>query len=251
MRVDDVLPRYQANVTNGITKSAEFANTLGFNFWNDQVTIYMIAGLDNLYQSYAERTRFSIETARQHWGDGSSVAISGPGWLFVNANAPWWENQATDQEQEKVASHEFFHLIHHDISQLSLSASNDRVPLAGPRWLSEGTAEWFGWWVATLDGSVSYQNARDNRIAAVTSTSPGTLDSMETWTGFNVPGGYDLGMLVGEFLAQGKPEKIVEYYGSLQRGTPWQETFEQIFGQSIEAFYQSWEAHREAGFPTR
>lgn len=244
----DVPLRYQENVINGINKSAEFAKTLGFEFWNHQVTIDMIEGLDTLYESYAEQTRSSTETARQHWADGSSVAIAGPGWLFINANAPWWVNQATDQEQQKVVSHEFFHLVHYDISQLSLSG--DQVPLAGPRWLSEGTAEWFGWWVATLDGTLSYQDARNNRIAAVTSTTPGTLDSMETWTGFNVAGGYDLGMLVGEFLAQENPGKIVEYYGSLQRGTQWQETFEQVFGQSIEAFYQSWEAHRQAGFPT-
>ena len=253
LEIEEVLPRYQENVTHAIAKSAEFANTLGFEFWSDQVTVYMIEGLDNLYQKYAERTGVSAETARQDWADGGFVSISGSGWLFVNVSHPWWENRATDRMQEKVIGHEFFHLVHGEISQLSLLGSSDyEVPAAGPRWLSEGTAEWFGWSVATLDSSLSYsyQDARYNRIASVALANPGTLDSMETWAGFNVPGSYDLGLLAGEFLGQPDPGKIVEYYRSLQRGIPWQETFNQVFGQSIEAFYQSWEAHRRAGFPT-
>jgi len=245
-----MLPQYQQNIVDALVMSMDYAKSkLGIPSLENRVTIYAFGDFEKLVETYAQKKNISIDTARNHWGNGQGIAESDLGYAFVNTTSDWWKN-ASDTERMKVVIHEYLHTIQHDSSNKSVGGAVDVVPGAGPRWLSEGIAEFLAYLPLVDNGIISYNEIRNHWIGRMI-WSDTSLDTMETWNGFAanlVNTGFSA--LASEFLATkaGVPA-LITYYQNLKPNTPWQTTFNQTFGISPKEFYQQFETHQQAGFP--
>jgi len=240
----------QQKIIDAVDTGTKYAKSLGIPGIESPFTIYAIDDLGQLLETYSQIARVSLEAAHGHWDNGRSNSISGPGYMFINTSAPWWSSTATDTEREKVIIHEVIHHIQNDLSYTSTQADNDSVPLTGPRWLSEGFAE-FNAYLAQVDNEVYTLNEALSILKNSGRNADTNLSTMETWKGFSTNRApYPLSALATNFLtAETGVHTLLTYYRNLEKGTPWQTTFTQTFGITPEVFYTQFQTHRQAGFP--
>ena len=207
-------------------------------------SVYLFADLEGVAAAYAEVTGNTTERARRQWE--TSTAIAQNGTIFVHLGSTGWI-QSNELARTKILVHEAFHVLQEQLAGPRALVSGDTdVPVAGPRWLSEGAAEYIAFRAVSDNGSASFEATRA-RWASVTKTVTGPLSSLEIATGTRALGApvYDISPLaVARLVVSSRDSALVAYWEAIGRGVPWREAFAAAFGRSVEAFYEEFEAYR-------
>lgn len=165
--------------------------------------------------------------------------------IFINA---WNYRGMSPLVQTMSVVHEYFH-----IWQFGQSRG---FPL-GPYWLVEGSAEFIAYWVLAQAGLVNYDDAHELFIQVANGAlaqEPVNLPALSELTNPNAmfaPGvgccSYQLSALAIEMLVEEQGvEALGKYFERLRAPERWTGAFEDAFGQSVEEFYQAFEAQRAA-----
>ena len=228
--------------------------SLGVSELSEEVTFYILQDLDELAQAYVRVAGWrTIEKARDTWETG--IAVAGQGWIVLNPANEWFAN-APRESQMRVVAHELYHTWQHGLSGLSQGSGLDDVPPGGPRWLTEGIAEFSAYRAMSDIGVLSYEAERNSKepwgFVRDGKYVDKPLSQMETWNVVKAARGntYSYFLLAAELLASRAGEKaLIHYYTLTQPGTTWQQAFEAAFGMTVDEFYDLFEEHRAAGFP--
>ena len=160
------------------------------------------------------------------------------------------------QDKTKIAgssmAHEYFHAV-------QLQFGDWVYPWSPIARLYESSAEHFGYIYLHSIGSIDYIDIRDDLYKNPQNPS----SRIRTYQGYKplrTHGGglnaddntvYKLGLLAVQYLIEQTDEqKLIEYFRKDDGiGGFGSESFDDIFGVSLDAFHTSFEAHRAAGFP--
>ena len=191
------------------------------------------------------------------WQNSGTIAVAFSGNFFIYAGGPHWKNVSLAQVVQTVA-HEYFHVLQRDLTRLPgpprsdptspivsncLGAGLDR----GPTWLTEGSAELFGWLTVASAADVDLNVIRD---AYAHSKFAGSLKDFEESLKFTSSSdhSYPLGFLATDYAAKGNMTPVFQYYRLVCQGVPWKDAFARSFGVTIDFFYEQFEAYRANGY---
>ena len=224
---------------------------------NDPVTFYLFHNLDSLAAAYYAGTGRTLKEggAGQNFAEGRSLAVAGDGWIVLNTSVPWYAGRGR-VGKIRTSVGESIHTYQYALSSSNVGGPSDQVPEGGPRWLSEGSADFLNFQALSHAGLVSYKDERASiepwGFVRHAKYVEGQLSDMETYTGFQGVRGneYKFSLMAAELLAAHAGQRaLLEVYGWLRPGSTWEEAFLKAFGVTVDQFYQMFEAHRAAGFP--
>ena len=180
-----------------------------------------------------------------------STAVAGKG--NINVNALRLEEQNTSLEYlQKIIAHEMVHALGHELAGVRGGSDDYSIPLTGPRWLTEGIAEFLAYQAMSAADNLDYDTIRMLEFVGHGKHVDKPLAELETIVGIRAARGstYNYFLLAAELLASRTGQNsLIHYFTLLQPGTTWQEGFETVFGMPVEEFYELFEEHRAAGFP--
>ena len=225
-----VRPEYIEDSVEGVRLMHEYAESLGMPEIEVKFTAHLYYNQDELKIAYLLATGSEAE-----WVDrGSNAVAYGPG--FFTDTLRWEERNTSSDDRKKISAHELFHVFQEEWSS----------GYSEPRWLTEGTAEYFAFRALDAGGVWSYAEQRRERLVAA---GKGAVEPLRELEEALDRVSYDFLLLAVELLASRAGERaVLDYYMLRQPGTTWQETFQGAFGMSVEEFYELFEAHRAAGF---
>ena len=120
-------------------------------------------------------------------------------------------------------------------------------PSHGPRWLRLGLSGYAEYTYLAAAGPETLETVR-GRLARTARRVELPLSSLETYTSGTTPRVEvltPLSYFAVEWLAQRAGEKaILDYSRQRSSSEPWQDTFEAVFGISVDEFYEEFEAYR-------
>jgi hypothetical protein len=194
---------------------------------------------------------------RNLWQNSGTIAVAFSGNFFIYAGGPHWKDVALAQVVQTVA-HEYFHVLQRELTKFPgppqtdptspvvsncLGAGLDR----GPTWLTEGSAEMFGWLTVASAASVDLRLIRE---AYSRNTFEGSLKDFEEALRFrsSADHSYPIGFLATDYASKGRMAPVFEYYRLVGKGVPWKDAFARSFGITIEYFYEQFEAYRANGY---
>lgn len=199
-------------------------------------TFFVADTLAGLGQAYAKWLHLSPQEAIQR--KAHIVGEAGLGFVFLR----------TPLNDGQVIYHELFHVLQNRLLQRPIF-QGDFVPVGGPSWLIEGTATYFSGLTASHYGLFSFASLRQFRFQVARGTSA-PLAALETYAAMQTVGtnaAYSLGFAAVDFLlTSGAVSPLFEFWRRIGEGVSWPEAFEQIFGRSIDVFYQQFEAYRRS-----
>ena len=142
-------------------------------------------------------------------------------------------------ERRRIVYHEYFHAVQQSLSR-SRSTERGRVPV----WLVEGSAKYFEYSVTPqeLEGFRRTYVRRSADIPAL-----GELEQPEG--GFGTQGrraAYAMGAVATDYLANKYGRELVQrdLWVALAR-TDWRSAFAEVFGVTVDDFYNEFEAYRQ------
>ena len=213
-------------------------------------TIYVAKDVDALIQAYRddgdEIDDAEAASIRARW-DRSG------GWLgrgIVVKQASWPEDLSTNDISwaRYTLTHEYFHILQGQLSDRRAS-----------QWLVEGTATWAGDDHQAVDGSGTWEDARERRMSVVTESTPSLRSTESENAGWH----YALGWLaVDRLTAAAGGGSYIEFwrrlasakidpYGQIDpygRRTPppdWRTAFQETFGIPASSFYADFNAWQQ------
>ena len=157
--------------------------------------------------------------------------------FFLPTSSGAWVESPDDESRAIIIYHEHFHMLQNALIGLpGFGSDRDEVPVAGPRWLVEGSAAYIQ---ALIFGSF-YQLPCD----VLGATPP--LDSMEDFVGLDASSdGYVLGaMAVKLLVGESDMAFLTDFYRLIGLGTSWTDAFSKVFGRDAETFYSEFAIHR-------
>ena len=206
-------------------------------------TVWANTDLEALIRVYAETAPTEPANARDIWTRGTFATVTfrkawfGPNWLTGVSNS----------NNTKIAVHEAFHVLQSELAgDRALNSGFDDIPRAGPRWISEGSAELVGY-LAIADARLTSVTAVRADWAQRTKSSPVTLQRLAFLRGQFEAQSNAWGIMplaVDRLVAEGGAAKVLSYFEAIGRGTPWETAFTASFGRSIDAFYTEFDAYR-------
>ena len=230
----------------------DYTVSLGMPETVEEITVYLYHDLDVLRAAYARVKAISMEESRSIWSSERPQGRGGVGYAFVNMGTPWVQSDYP-YHLFRIVAGEFNHPQKREWSELRISSAGDVVPEAGPRWLNSGPSALLVTLVADKAELRPYEERREWLAErSIRNPMQAPLSTMETRFGFEAAGRhpYTYSALAAELLASRTGVgSLFQYYVNHSRETPWQETFKNTFGMTIEEFYALFEAHRAAGFP--
>ena len=230
----------------------DYTVALGLPETYEEISVHLYHNLDALRAAYARVKSISMEESRSIWSSESPQGRGGVGYAFVNMGTPWVQSDYP-YHLFRIVAGEFNHPQKREWSVLRLSSAGDVVPEAGPRWLNSGPSGLLVTLVADQAGLRPYDERREWLVErSIRNPMQAPLSTMETRVGFEAAGShpYSYSHLAAELLASHTGvSSLFQYYVNHRRGTPWQETFKNTFGMTIEEFYELFEKHSAAGFP--
>jgi hemolysin type calcium-binding protein len=198
--------------------------------------------LETLIRIYAETAPTEQTNARDIWTRGTVANASyrkvwfGPAW-FADAIP----------NRTKIAVHETFHVEQYELAgDRSLNSGFDDIPRAGPRWISEGSAELVGY-LAIADARLATMSSVRTDWAQRTRSSPVSLQRLALLRGQFEAGPNAWGIMplaVERLIGEGGPAKVLTYFQMIGRGEPWEAAFVAAFGKAIDVFYAEFATYR-------
>ena len=161
-------------------------------------------------------------------------SISGPGEVTEIASA--------------VMAHEYFHVLHHQLE-------NDVELIGRMMWLYEGSSEHFKHIYLHHIGATNYIDIRDYLNSLSPSVRADLVQAYQSYPPLRTHGQggpvsdlgtiYEIGLFAVQYLLEQTGARThIDFFRR-----PGGETFEDIFGVSLDTFYTSFEAHLAAGLP--
>jgi hypothetical protein len=160
--------------------------------------------------------------------------------IYVNANASYFK---WDAGRRSTPAHETFHTI-----QFSLSGPQGNTPPESPthipRWLKEGSANFFGYYVSDRLGFEKYQVGRNDQVSARPAyRTPSLLSSYDNY--FTDP--YGIGQAASEYLiASIGFENFLNIWKYTNDAQSFSKGFKRATGIEIDDFYRKFEAARSS-----
>ena len=140
-----------------------------------------------------------------------------------------------------LLAHEYFHVVQTIEGFIPWMAP-------APTWLVEGSAEYFKFIFIAQEGLSSYNSNRDWAIEWVSHYDPSPLSTSYSYDA----AAYRLGFLATDYLVgQTGETALADFFTTASRYSSFEESFQSVFGISLDAFYRNFAAHRAAGFPSR
>lgn len=140
-----------------------------------------------------------------------------------------------DIGRRSTPAHELFHTV-----QFSLLGTNKNLHV--PRWLMEGSANFFGYFVAEKLGFGTYQEGRDQQVTRNPAYS--LVIPLEKYDGFESDP-YGIGQAASEYLiASVGFEKFLNIWRFTNTEGSFSAGFEKATGISLDAFYLKFESAR-------
>ncbi len=251
----------QQNAVKAVRLMHDYTVSLGIPESYNAITVHLYHDLDSMINAYARvlqahnnLTSPPVESSRNVWTEMGTIGATGSMGVFIYLGHP------TIQEDPqfgypfnliRIVSGELLGAQMSRLSALKLSAPFDEVPEAGPQLIGAGFSGFLGAMARSEAGVKPYDEYRKWLVRSVRNMDP-PLSDMETLNGFRATGGtpYQYSALAAELLAShAGAGALLQYYANHERGTPWQETFKNTFGMTVDEFYQLFEEHRAAGFP--
>ena len=229
----------------------EYITSLGLPEIGQDIKFHLFHNVHDLAPVYYAARGLKPRCSREWWFSQGRATSVGPAGIFMTTY---------DRDHDsltKITVHELINAYQYGLSKLPVSGgASDEVPKGGPRWLTEGVAEYLANRAVSAGGVLDYAAERNSihprgwveRVKLIDKP----LSEMETQIGFSGVGNskYKYALLAAELLAFRAGEaELVYYYTLTQPGTNWQETFQAAFGMTVAEFYDLFEEHREAGFP--
>jgi hypothetical protein len=208
-------------------------------------TVWAYTDVEALIRAYAETAPTTAENARDIWTRGTAAA---GGYRKLWFGPLWFSAGGGDANTKKIAVHEAFHVLQNDLAGVgAIGGGFDDIPRAGPRWLSEGSAELVGYLAIADARLTSMSNVRGD-WAQRAKSSPVTLQRLAILRGQFEAGSNAWGImpLAVERLVGGEGgyPKLLAYFEATGRGEAWQSAFASVFGKSVDAFYAEFAAYR-------
>jgi hypothetical protein len=197
-----------------------------------------------MVRTYAATLPTSLDDARELWGSEQIGQVANVDGVRMWVGPRWFGTAAGDRSSaRRIAAHEAYHVHQYALAGAgALNGGLDDIPRAGPRWLSEGSAELVG----HLAGDNQRLLAIREMWRAAARQSTATLASLATLRGRRTePHFYGISALaVEQLVGPAGPRLFSAYFEALGRGTSWQSAFASVFGRSVDAFYAEFEAFR-------
>ena len=245
-----VRPEYVEDAIEGARLMQEYAESLGMPEVEGEVIFQIYHNQDEFIAAY-ER----VTGGKANRNVLESTAVAGKGYISLNA-LRLEQGNTSPESLKKISAHEILHALQHDLAGVKGGSDDHSIPETGPRWLTEGIAEFLAYQALSAADVLSYDTKRN-------STDPWgfvkrgeyvdkPLSELETMVGIRAARGstYSYFLLAAELLASRTGQSsLIHYYTLLPPGTTWQEAFETTFGMTVEEFYVLFEEHRAAGFP--
>lgn len=176
------------------------------------------------------------------WGDELIATTHGDA-VAVYAASALWQSYAPILRIESII-HEYFHVFQYSMTD----SSHTTVPL----WFTEGSAEVFGFTVASQIGVTD--EAEFYSLALFNLTQHPVSRNLKDigLTGSLNPNEYPLAFLAVRYLlgnAEKPIETLVKFYQELGNGSSFDTVFVSAFGMTLDAFYGSFELQR-VGMPS-
>lgn len=174
--------------------------------------------------------------------DQNFVAYATNHRITIQTGHPLWIDTYAPLRRQQNPIHEYFHLVQEKLTETSLTLQN-----AGPVWMVEGSAEYFGWQALSDADVVDADDVRTYHLAnVVLSEQMGSLEHYETGNElFSFGSSYSLSALAIEMLVEDVGiTSLADFYASLNDVSSWQEAFTDSFGQSPVTFYAAFEERR-------
>ncbi len=174
------------------------------------------------------------------WQNGGGTVADGS--IFVQTSFSAW---VVDDPCYKIQNqaHEAWHLMQRQWSKTML-IGGDPMPVSGPEWLEEGSAQVFAFKVADQahPGLCDYESMLVSRYYALTHAADLSLLASSSGASKASADGYffDLTALAVDYLIENSPkgiESLKDFYQDIEQGSRWEEAFLDAFSQSVETFY--------------
>ena len=196
-------------------------------------------------------SELTLSEADENWGGGNGQGVAFGNNVFISTTSPFWREFASEAHKTRVVAHELFHVLQYQLidAEFSLDVGGDtKAPLAGPRWLIEGSAELASFkmldWAGLSDFDVDLQWAIDNAadseyLLEELESSPGYISVIET--------AGQISFTAVSFLSPDL-SKYASYFSSISNEVQWEEAFFQAFGITIESFYEEYDLYQSNGY---
>ena len=248
----EVSPAAEAEARSTVLAVHDFAVSNGLRRVDDPITIFLYHNLDSLASEFEAPTGREYENwFSPSFKEGETGTLSSKDFVAINTSASGYHERSPDDRARSLAEN-LFRVYRLALTGIWEGAPRDAVHREGPRWLSEGYAEYFTYQAIGPLGSESCDLTRSSNIVPISwGPADTSLRDMETDEGFwSQPASRHYGFLAAELLAeQAGIESIFAYYASLRGGIAWERAFETAFSITVDEFYQLFEDHRAAGFP--
>ena len=208
-----------------------------------QFIVYAHADVEAMIATYVQTKPTSPDAARGLWGSGSQFGEGEYRKIWIGP--AWFQDAVSNQTNgTKIAIHEAVHVLQSELAGPgALNSGPDDVPRAGPRWLSEGVAEWTGYQAIAENRLIRIEDARA-RWERTTKSLSTPLQAHEVRRG-RPDGAYDLFAFAVDYFVRGRNRgDLLTYFEAIGRGEAWQSAFATVFGKSVDAFYAEFEAYR-------
>ena len=241
----------------------DFAKAVGLPQPPGEIEIYVDHDPERLARAYISHVgdkeneqEWNLQEATDYWR--ILYAKAGTGYAIIKSAPP--DTQLDDgylRDSILVGGHEMFHIAYqYGLSGLTTNRSwfAEREPDRVPSWLEEGMAEWARHASLAHAGERDYRLSRHEVIEEIRSMKT-ALPATE-WIddhGQNAEGRrcvFVCGEAAVELLAsQVGIRGLTDFYTQLAPGVPWQSTFEEAYGISVDDFYEMFEEHQAADYP--
>jgi hypothetical protein len=242
----------QEEITGDVAYAmAEAQSLLGVSL--DRVSVYASGDVDWLANAEIQFWSLHHESAfpaiRQRWLSGTT-ATGDRGVIFLFTESPSWPKEDRAKRQ-KIMAHEVFHVVQFQLHNRrdANSTPPNQVRATGPWWLLEGSAETFGYRVATnrrmyrtYEAVLNDQKGRARRSAALSD-----VETHEAQNGTAFV--WELMHIGADRLATTSPEGLqsfVTFWREIGRGVEWRVAFNSTFGRTIDAFYAEFAEYRQS-----
>ena len=180
------VPReYVEEIVKGSRLMHDYAAERVLSEEGGRVDMYLPDNMDALVRISSWLTGSSLETQRKYWDPGFArpghTGLTAGSWIITNTFSSKYATTPPER-RIKVAAHEMFHVYQAELSGLRFRGGNE-VPPTGPRWLRDGSAEFFAYKALDAGGVVSYDAERRTRFIRSAQREDRPLSDMENQSG--------------------------------------------------------------------
>ena len=229
----DVAPEYIEASIEGARLMHEYAESLDVPGIKAEVHFHLFHNLDDHIAVFE-----TIGRGKPGRNDLKRIAEAGKGYIFFNA-LRLEEAETSLESIKKISAHEILHTLQSGLAGVHAGSDDVSVPKTGPRWLTEGIAEFLAYQALSAADILSYDTKRNSTFVKQGEYVDKPLSEMETLASRRAARGstYTYFLLAAELLASRTGQSsLIHYYTLPQPGTTWQQAFQTTFGMTVEEF---------------